>query len=706
MIELRHGDCLEVMRTLPDASVDAVVTDPPYGLEFMGKEWDSFPLRDRGVRLTGGGNPTSARGFGGNVAYGSSRTTSAAFQSWCEAWARECYRVLKPGGHMLAFGGDRTHHRLACGIEDAGFEIRTTISWIFGSGFPKSLNVSAALEKIVPADIRCVCAQHSTQTVPGFPGDCPSYLRFDDEQPLSGEADGLAIPPSQADALGYTHAGLPGDGRAGARPSTSPDVDSARPSIGDYRNQVAHPALASQVNGNTQSDTQENTSHGESTAAHKTAHRTPCTPHSDGDSASSSLRYSHLPHCITCGGVQIPQGLGTALKPAHEIITVARKPLVGTVAANVQAYGTGAINVDGCRLDSGPPYTNHTKSDGSQRDRWDGNSSKHTRTDHSGRWPANLLLSHAESCTDDTCAEDCAVQQMDRQSAGASRFFAQFRYDPLVDSYASFPYDGEETGVNQCRETQPGDTSASLTGDGTASGGRKEAGKSISNSNTDGCGSKQTELSPMDTKSTIGTTIRPTTASITSNSSPPSGMTTTTSDCERTIARNRTGPSPEDADCARSGSHSANTPPDEQEHTTATVNLAPRLSGASGQQHTAQSSMPRGERRGEPDSTGRFFPVFRYEAKASTRERTLPDGTRSTHPTVKPLSLMRWLCRLITPPGGRILDPFAGSGSTLVAAHAEGFLAIGIERDPEYIAIAEARLSVTTTQQIPLAAPA
>jgi DNA modification methylase len=104
------GDCVEQMKTLEANSVDAIVTDPPYGLEFMGKAWD---------------------GFG----------TPLGFQTWSEQWAREALRVLKPGGHLLAFGGTRMYHRLAAGIEDAGFEIRDTLMWLYGSGFPKSHNL-------------------------------------------------------------------------------------------------------------------------------------------------------------------------------------------------------------------------------------------------------------------------------------------------------------------------------------------------------------------------------------------------------------------------------------------------------------------------------------------------------------------------------------------------------------------------------------
>jgi len=104
-----RGDCLEVLRELPDVSIDAIVTDPPYGLGFMGRAWDALP-------------PS-------------------------REWGEACLRVLKPGGHLLAFGGTRTYHRLACAVEDAGFEIRDCIAWLYGSGFPKSLDVSKAIDK-------------------------------------------------------------------------------------------------------------------------------------------------------------------------------------------------------------------------------------------------------------------------------------------------------------------------------------------------------------------------------------------------------------------------------------------------------------------------------------------------------------------------------------------------------------------------------
>lgn len=147
-VDLLLGDCLGVMATMEPCSVDAIVTDPPYGLEFMGKEWD---------KLGGGVERTakSAGGFGKDAAtnvnafaaarvrYGSS---AASMQDWHYRWAVAALRVAKPGAHLLAFGGTRTHHRLMCAIEDAGWQIRDTIMWVYGSGFPKSHNLHGTWE--------------------------------------------------------------------------------------------------------------------------------------------------------------------------------------------------------------------------------------------------------------------------------------------------------------------------------------------------------------------------------------------------------------------------------------------------------------------------------------------------------------------------------------------------------------------------------
>lgn len=313
-VTLHHGDCLEVLATLPDASVDAVVTDPPYGIRFMGKAWDGADIESAtATRQQQAAMPADGRS-GANGGYRSASTeagrydlgANAAFGAWCEVWARECLRVLKPGGHMVAFGGARTWHRLATAAEDAGFEIRDSIAWLYGTGFPKSHN-------------------------------------------LDGEWDGW----------------------------------------------------------------------------------------------------------------------GTALKPAFEPIVVGRKPLAGTVSANVQQHGTGALNIAGCRVpmsaeDAAAVSAKHAGTDVAAYQRPPG-ASLHLSVDpmplhaarahDAGRWPTNVVL-------DDTAADD-----LDRQSGtstsragvpragasgdgwgmtktgreysdsgGASRFFPTFRYEAKAGS--------------------------------------------------------------------------------------------------------------------------------------------------------------------------------------------------------------------------------------------------------------------------------
>jgi DNA modification methylase len=292
-----HGDCIPVMAELAEGSIDAIVCDPPYGLEFMGKEWDRFPLRDRGLRLTGNGNATEARGFGSNVAYGTTPAALLAFQEWCGTWALAAYRVLKPGGHLVAFGGTRTFHRLTCALEDAGLEIRDCLSWLYGSGFPKSLDVSKAIDKAAGA----------------------------------------------------------------ARPAVRVRTDGV---------------------GNT------------ARSIHK----------AEGFAASRETIFVET--APATDAAKAWQGWGTALKPAWEPIILARKPLgERNVAANVLAHGTGAINVDGCRIAGDVPQVVQ-----GAEDRIFGNG-KGLRSEPMlsnpsplGRWPANLVL------------DDAAAGMLDAQS--------------------------------------------------------------------------------------------------------------------------------------------------------------------------------------------------------------------------------------------------------------------------------------------------
>lgn len=421
-VTLHHGDCLDVLRELPDNSVDAVVTDPPYGIRFMGKAWDGADIEERTARGRET-NPMPA-GVGGPQGGYRSRaaeagrydlSANAAFGEWCRLWASECLRILKPGGHLLAFGGSRTWHRLVAAIEDAGFEIRDSIAWLYSQGFPKSLDVSQAIDKATGA-----------------------------EREVIGRVKGAA--------------------------------SSHTVSLGEYR-----------------------------------AEYNATTPATD-----AAMRW---------------QGWGTALKPAFEPIVVARKPFPGTVAANVLEHGTGALNIDACRvgdlgghrdtgIESGSPVAVSAYGHG-----LNGRSS--ASVEGLGRWPANVVLD-------------------ERQAAVLDR----------------------ESGI-----LAGGNTPARRSGMGYGSGAKGTVGESV---------------------------------------------------------------------------------------------------------------------RHDGGGASRFFPIFRYEAKAPRSERPNADGVQ--HPTVKPLDLMRWLVRLVTPVGAVVLEPFAGSGTTAEACVLEDRRCIAIEREADYLPLIVSRL--------------
>jgi len=331
--ELHQGDCLEVMKTLPDNSVDSIVTDPPYELGFMGKAWDKS-------------------GIAYNV----------------ELW-REVYRVLKPGAHLLAFGSSRGHHRMFCAIEDAGFEIRDTITWLFGSGFPKSLNVSKNLQGLESV---CKCDEHN--------GDLLS-LRSDISD-LEGVAEAGQNPDLFKEMQRETTRGGVGD----SRPQRASRVDKSEQSIvsdEDVRAEQSSvegrsyitssqgklcPSTLSEMPAGTVLDGSEgrlrhgaSSSHGEmdrsaiDTQRNSSSHRPQTSKQPSNESGTLAGQpiaqtSGTWPLCSRCGQSIIPDGLGTALKPAAEYIVMARKPLEKglTVAQNVLKWGTGAINIDKC----------------------------------------------------------------------------------------------------------------------------------------------------------------------------------------------------------------------------------------------------------------------------------------------------------------------------------------------------------------------
>jgi DNA modification methylase len=478
--EIIIGDCLEVLRGMKDSSIDSCVTDPPYGLEFMGKEWDAPWKSDTRQQFDGTLQDSDANPFrrskvrnGNGRSYGADEKHMRAFQEYMTPLFQEVLRVLKPGGHLLSFGGSRTYHRMACAVEDAGFEIRDQIMWVYGQGFPKSLDVSKAIDKAAGAE---------REKVPATGGLHKNKRLNDDNWCKIGDA-------------------------SATMDSNAPATDAARQW----------------------------------------------------------------------------QGWGTALKPAHEPIVVARKPLTGTVAANVLEWGTGGLNIDGCRIvfsgdgdaESAKPGGRITSRSGSLAGKSQDGFVISGPLDYEGErlfwsndlgWVSRTLASvfYDEDIADplEATGREPATQRREFTSGQSTlgRFPANLIHDGSDEVFAAFP-------------DAPGQIAKSVE-DGAEQGNRTH-GK-----------------------------------------------------------MKRGGPSHE----------------------------------------------PRNE---STKSAARFF----YCAKASKKDR----GQGNNHPTVKPTELMRYLCRLVTPPGGIILDPFFGSGTTGVAASLEGFQFIGIEKNAEYAEIAKQR---------------
>ena len=304
------GNCLDTLKTLADSSIDSIVTDPPYELGFMNKSWDN---------------------------------SGVAYQ--VSLW-QECLRVLKPGGHLLAFGGTRTYHRMAVAIEDAGFEIRDSIHWTYGSGFPKSLDISKAIDKAAKAERKVV-------------GTNPNVVR-------ASKVEG------GSDFGGFTKADAT---------ITAPATEAAKQW----------------------------------------------------------------------------QGWGTALKPSHEPIVLARKKLIGTVAENVLQYKTGGINIDGSRIGTDPVPINIIEE-------WSGFGQKikpkyKQIINTAGRFPANTLLTHNHNCQD-TCTPNCPVAKLNQQTEDVSRFFHNSKWQQ-ADDITPFIYQAKagkkerNAGLNGLPEKRP-----------------------------------------------------------------------------------------------------------------------------------------------------------------------------------------------------------------------------------------------------------
>lgn len=615
-VNLYTGDCLDVLKTLPDNSIDSVVTDPPYGLSFMGQKWDYDVPSE-------------------------------------EIW-RECLRVLKPGGHLLAFAGTRTQHRMAVRIEDAGFYIADLIAWIHAQGFPKSLNLDRfrgekfcdclshifqnSHETVPPKDMHRVqsvlAAQESfsidpqqdlrtgmqrevhqrrqnregAETTPGKEdnGDAMPSLR---KEVLSSECmakEDLSFllqqkmqrenPQSKTCETSKQGTGevdrkeLCGISRKNVRCEQS-SVE-GRHNVSSSPRELCSSSVCKSTgmgeddgskgwvcNGTSSGDGRD----GRTNAA-SDGNCSPHRPRSDEQSPveSGATPKQSLPQdvgtwpiCRECGKPRIPSGLGTALKPALEPITVARKPFKDAVANTVLKHGTGALNIDACRVPldreaDASQLRTMTRGERETDDGWGMSSAPGSDktvqvVQEAGRWPSNVL--HDGS--------DEVVRLFPHSTSGAMK-----------------------ASTERAAQDRPGSVCYGVLG-----------------------------------------------GNITTQDIPKS---------EGSAARFFY--------CAK-------------------ISRKDRHEGLS-----------------DPG------PQFKHGTTLRKVENTQTAG--NTHPTVKPTELMRWLVRLVTPPGGLVLDPFMGSGSTGKACVLEGLRFTGIEQNPEWVDVARARILHASKSQPTNSVPA
>lgn len=648
---VEHGSCLDIMKTLPDNSIDAVVCDPPYGL---GKQPDVVELMEcwlRGDQYDPGGGGFMGRKWD-------------SFVPGPHYW-REAMRVLKPGGHMLVFAGTRTVDLMGLSIRMAGGQVRDSIAWCMGSGFPKSLNLKG---------VGCVCEEpkeipkHKLRSLSGtnlqaaVPTEtqCGKVLQpvLSQQDPsvnrnarTESEATGTKEPCLEGRSNDIQEEGelqersvcsLPGcsdengpQGRLcnGASVACCPEDGSSAPEDGGRSSRKPRPnRQSSKQSGIVAEQSQPQTSRA-------------------------------WPLCGRCNQPIIPSGIGTALKPAHEPILLVRKPLIGTVVANVLEYGTGGINIDGCRVAhaSSADKAAHDAQvqaiksrGGSMEGSWKNSSDLSGASDVSdaGRWPPNLLLTHSAEC----------------QRIGTHSVKANPTWDtPNRDTAPSAFTGAEVSKVRHATGRPGGSTNFAMTP------GRPVAEEEIPIWQcADGCPVRLMDEQTGESRSTGGANNGGLRGAGYGHSGTQQGM--------------HAGGLGDTGTASRFFPQSQWSELDDIEpfYYTPKASRSGRDIGL--EQFRARSGGEATQR--EDDSAGTQNP----RAGAGRN-----GGARNVHPTVKPVELMRWLVRLVTPTDGVILDPFTGSGGTGVAAVMEGFRFIGCElndTDEEpFVSIARARIT-------------
>ena len=635
---LHHGDCLDVLAAIPDASVDAIVTDPPYGLGFMGEAWDDLPP----------GLP----------------------------WAVECLRVLKPGGHLLAFGGTRTWHRLACAVEDAGFEMRDSIAWLYGSGFPKSLDVSKAIDKAAGAE-REVVGRKGGRYAYGFSEDARDHFRpyggggFTADPSTIGDITAPATPDAQR---------WQGWGTA-LKPAFEPVVCARKPfsavPLGEEVDRLHHliggllwlslsPAKRAELT----SPSSPAGQHEATCVSALVSAALDASPDASDETAtynspalastSSSIASSWS---ATLGALSARTRTSTT-STASSTTTALRtlNSLLGPITSQTTMPKCGCL-VAG-------PSSHAPSAASSSSDEW-------------AKWLHTLSASVPESATEgialavaSALASIAVDLSADLDAASSAGLSATTSTATRTGSGTSAPTGGSSPAfepVVVARKPLAGTVAANVLAHGTGAlnvdGCRVGAGLFVP-----GGGGNLPSGGIMGRKNSG----KPSTAGHTSGRWPANVVLGHTPDCD--VIYEGRGEIRLEGPCAPG----------------CPVAELDRQSG----EPSSRVGKPRGAASGDgwgmtatgaeyADSGGasRFF----YTTKAPSAER--PKAGKVAHPTVKPLDLMRWLVRLVTPPGGVVLDPFAGSGTTIEAAIVEGFRCIGIEREADYLPLIDQRIA-------------
>lgn len=529
--KLYLGDCIEVMKGFEDNCIDSIVTDPPYGIGFMGKEWDTFNPEFINEQMAKDKRPHTqiASQRRSNTAGTYDYSRNKEFQQWFTIFSKECLRVLKPGGHLLSFGGTRTYHRMVCAIEDAGFEIRDCLQWLYASGFPKNLDISKQIDKM-----------NNKHLI-----DLSEFGNYIKEKRIK---TGYSLRQLD-DIMGTNTAASWWEGRKSGVQLPSLKIYKRLKEVLELNNkydyliewaEAEREIIGEKIDpdGKPRSNRLVN----------------PCLNANTWNLLNDKEKLNKATYQTVPLTPEAKQwdGYGTALKPACEIIVMARKPISEkNIAENVLKWGTGGINIDGCRIESGNDYHELDVTQGNDFSPTSWNPRKEARKfkPGKGRWPANVIF-------DEEAAE-------------------------LLDEIS-----GERKAGGKVKGHEP-----SRTGDR-------------------GIYSKwdRVENNPFYDKG-----------------------------------------------------------------------------GASRFFYVAKAS------KAERNAGLEGFEKGEVKRQGLCGEHNNPSH-KNNHPTVKPIKLLRYLVRLITPLGGICLDPFIGSGTTAIACIEEGFDYIGIEKEKDYFDIAEKRI--------------